>query len=286
VRHVADQRVVAVLGVGVIPPDTPILRADDLGVLRGDGIFETMHVRAGVAWLLAEHLARMARSAARMQLELPPRDALEALVGEALAHWPVELEGALRVICTRGLESGKGGVTVFVTVSAVGDTFAAARHEGISVVTASLGLPADLRQKAPWLLGGAKTLSYAVNMASQRWAHAAGADDVLWVSTDGYALEAPTSTLVWLREGTLFTVPAERTGILAGTTARWLLDHADDLGWATGQEMVTPLALAGMDGAWLTSSVRGLAAIRQLDSAGLPTSPETTARIRTLLGYP
>ena len=277
---------VAVLGVGVIPPDTPILRADDLGVLRGDGIFETMHVRAGAAWLLAEHLARMARSAARMQLELPPRDALEALAGEALAHWPVEVEGALRVVCTRGLESGKGGVTVFVTVSAVGDTFVAARHEGISVVTASLGLPADLRRDAPWLLGGAKTLSYAVNMASQRWAHATGADDVLWVSTDGYALEAPTSTLVWLRDGTLFTVPAERTGILAGTTARWLLDHAGDLGWATGEEMVTPPALAGMDGAWLTSSVRGLAAIRRLDGAGLTTSAETTARIRTLLGYP
>jgi 4-amino-4-deoxychorismate lyase len=208
-----------------------------------------MHVRAGVAWLLAEHLARMARSAARMQLELPPRDALEALAGEALAHWPVEVEGALRVVCTRGLESGNGGVTVFVTVSAIGDAFAAARHEGISVITASLGLPADLRRDAPWLLGGA-------------------------------------STLVWLRDGTLFTVPAERTGILAGTTARWLLDHAGDLGWATGEEMVSPPALAGMDGAWLTSSVRGLAAIRQLDGAGLPTSPETTARIRTLLGYP
>ena len=67
------------------------------------------------------------------------------------------------------------------------------------MVTASLGLPAELRGDAPWLLGGAKTLSYAVNMASQRWAQPAGADDVLWVSTDGYALEAPTSTLVWLR---------------------------------------------------------------------------------------
>ena len=52
----------AVLGRGVVPADTPILRADDLGALRGDGIFETMHVRRGHAWLLDEHLARMARS--------------------------------------------------------------------------------------------------------------------------------------------------------------------------------------------------------------------------------
>ena len=51
--------------------------------------------------------------------------------------------------------------------------------------------PPRLRQDAPWLLGGAKTLSYAVNMASQRWAQSIGAQDVLWVSADGFALEAP-----------------------------------------------------------------------------------------------
>jgi len=32
--------VVAVLGQGRVSADTPILRADDLGVLRGDGVFD------------------------------------------------------------------------------------------------------------------------------------------------------------------------------------------------------------------------------------------------------
>ena len=59
-------RVVAVLGRGVVPAETLVLRADDLGVLRGDGIFETMHVRGGRVWLLDEHLARMAASASRV----------------------------------------------------------------------------------------------------------------------------------------------------------------------------------------------------------------------------
>src|SRR5690606_21146795 len=205
---VADLRVVAVLGTGVVPADTPILRADDLGILRGDGIFETMHIRAGQAWLLDEHLSRMVGSAGRMQLALPPMAELRELVDQTLAGWPPDLEGALRVICTRGAENGDGRVTVFATASAIGDTFRRARHEGIRVLTAALGVPSTLRPASPWLLGGAKTLSYAVNMASQRWALAEGADDVLWVSADGYALEAPTATLVWLRGGTLYTVPA------------------------------------------------------------------------------
>src|SRR5256885_16920390 len=76
-------RVVAVLGRGVVPAETPILRADDLGALRGDGIFETMHVRAGRPWLVDEHLTRMARSAARLELPMTARPAMAELVVQA-----------------------------------------------------------------------------------------------------------------------------------------------------------------------------------------------------------
>ena len=280
-----EMRVVAVLGTGVVAPDTPILRADDLGALRGDGIFETMHVRAGSPWLLDEHLARMAGSAATMQLTLPAEAQLRDLARQAVAAWPAHVEGALRIICTRGAEAGSP-VTVFATVGPVGPAIRRARQEGIAVLTATQGFPADLRSSAPWLLGGAKTLSYAVNMACLRWAVAAGADDVLWTSTDGYALEAPTSTLVWLEGTTLWTVPAAKTGILAGVTARWLLAHAGELGWRTDERLATPEEIAAADGAWLTSSVRGVAGIRTLDGAALRTAPETTTQIRKLLGFP
>jgi len=281
------ERVVAVLGRGVVPAETPILRADDLGALRGDGIFETMHVRDGRAWLVDEHLSRMARSAVLMELALPPRDELIALTDQALARWPSGEEGALRLVCTRGPEGRLGSAaTVFATISGVTAGMIRSRREGLSVLTASLGFAAESRRTAPWLLGGAKTLSYAVNMASIRWAQSLGVDDVLWVSADGFALEAPTSTLVWLDGTTLCTVPVEPTGILAGTTARWLLDHADALGWTTSQHMVKAADLLRMDGAWLTSSVRGVAAIRELDGRPLPSTPELTGKIRELLGYP
>ncbi len=275
---------VVVPGKGVIPADTPILTADDLGVLRGDGVFETMHVRDGQPWQLDEHLARMARSAARLELALPPRPELMELARQACAEWPEEVEGALRLVCTRGSESG-GPVTLFATLAPISAAAIRARREGITVVTATLGFAAEVRTPAPWLLGGVKSLSYAVNMASQRWAAAQGADDVLWVSADGYALEAPTSSLVWLSGDTLCTVPAEPTGILAGTTVQYLMDHADRLDWRPAERMVTPAELATVDGVWLVSSVRGVAAIRQLDSVQLPPAEAYTAQLRSLLGY-
>ena len=275
--------VVAVLGKGRVPADTPILRADDLGVLRGDGVFETIHVRGGKPWLLDEHLARMARSAARLELDLPDRGAMAELAATAYQGWPGEVEGALRLVCTRGAEGG-GPATVFATLSPIAPTVRAARRDGVVVATAALGVAATARAEAPWLLGGVKALSYAVNMASQRWAYARRLDDVLWVSSDGYALEAPTSTLVWLAGEALCTVPVE-TGVLPGTTVRWLFDHAAALGLDTAERMVRPAELVTAGGAWLASSVRGVVPIRELDGLALPASPHTPA-IQQLLGHP
>jgi 4-amino-4-deoxychorismate lyase len=276
--------VVAVLGAGVVPADTPILRADDLGALRGDGIFETLHVRGGHPWLLHEHLDRMAGSAAMLDLPLPARDELIALAAQACSAWDPAEEGALRLICTRGPEHSDAP-TVYATLSAIGAKQLRGRRDGIAVRTLPLGFAAEGRFNVPGLLAGAKTLSYAINMACLRWAAANGADDVLWVSTEGYALEAPTATLVWLADGVLYTVPAGRTGILAGTTAAYLLKQAGELGWTAAEKMVRPAELQTAEGVWLTSSVRGAAEIRSLDGIPLGPSPEG-ARVRKILGYP
>jgi 4-amino-4-deoxychorismate lyase len=265
---------------GVLPADTAVLRADDRGVLNGDGVFETLHVRYGVPWLLDAHLDRMARSAALLDLDLPPREALADLALRAGAEAGGDDESALRLICTRGPQGGP--VTYWATLSPVPPGAVRERRDGVRVRTASLGVTATGRTGLPWLLTGAKSLSYATNLAARRWAAANDADDVLWTSTDGYALEAPTANLVWLAGDTLCTVPAADTGILPGTTAEHLLAVS---GWRSAERMVTPHELTTTDGVWLTSSLRGLAVVRTLDGTELPPSPHTGA-LHAVLGHP
>lgn len=267
------KRIVVFPGSGVVSPGTPVLRADDAGVLYGDGVFETVHVRDGSPWLLDEHLDRMSHSAALLALPLPD---LRPLALQACDAWD-EPEGGLRLICTRG--PADGPPTCYATITGVPAATLRERRDGVRVVTAGLGIAVG--QRPPWSLSAAKSLSYAANLAARRWAAAQGADDVLWTSLEGYALEAPTANVVWLKDGVLYTVPAGQTGILPGVTAAELRARA---GLPTAERLITVPELAAADGIWLSSSLRGLAEVRVLDGVTRPASG-WTARMHAVLGF-
>jgi 4-amino-4-deoxychorismate lyase len=212
---------VAVLGDGVVDSDTPVVRADDLGVLRGDGCFEGCRVRTGADGTstvdkLDAHLARMGRSAAALGIAFAPADWRE-LVGEACAAWSGAAPGeaGMKLVLTRG-PLGTGSATGFLAITPLPGDYPRQRREGLRVVTLCRGVSADAFAPAPWLLGGVKTLSYAVNMAAQREADRRGADDALFVSAEGIVLEAPTGSVVWSRGRGGGKNTARRHGVVTG----------------------------------------------------------------------
>jgi 4-amino-4-deoxychorismate lyase len=282
-RRVDGVRSVAVWRGGVavpVPGLEPVVTAFDAGLVRGDGVFESVAVVDGGTPHLAAHLTRLARSAALMELADPGETAWRALVSCVLEGWPAEAEGACRLILTRGPGTGSPP-TALAQLAPVPADVLRQRLDGIAVLSLGLGVPAGFRAQAPWLLGGAKTLSYAVNMAALRRAHAAGADDVVFTSLEGRLLEGPTSTVVWAASGRLHTPPLE-TGILAGTTMARLFERAREDGWPTAVTAGTVADLHAADAVWLVSGIRGAATVHTLDGvargdAGL------TSRVAELL---
>lgn len=198
------------------------------------------------------------------------------LLDDLAAGWPAEVEGALRLVCTRGPEGG-GLPTVYATLAEVPAAARRLRRAGVTVATLPLGVPATARAELSWLPTGIKSISYAANSAARRRAARSGVDDVLWVSTDDYVLEAPSANVVWLDGDTLCAVPPASTGILPGTTCGWLLAHAAEVGLGQAERMVTPAGLHAAAGIWLTSSLRGLVEVRSLDGATRPPAPHTPA---------
>jgi 4-amino-4-deoxychorismate lyase len=282
---VSDERVVALWrdgGAVVVPADEPVLSAFDLGLVRGDGVFETVAVSGGGTPHLEAHLARLERSARLMELADPGRAAWQALVDALLARWSPPVEGAMRLLLTRGLGVGLPTTALGVLAPVPAETVRQ-RTEGIAVVTLGLGVPADYRATAPWLLGGAKTLSYAVNMAALRHAATQGADDVIFTSLEGQVLEGPTSTVVWSADGVLHTPPPE-TGILPGTTMARLFARAAEAGRPTAVTPGTVADLQAADAVWLVSGVRAAATVHTLDGVARGDAGQS-AGIRELLAH-
>jgi len=160
--------------------------------------------------------------------------------------------------------------------------YASARHEGIAVVTLDRGYRHDVEQTSPWLLAGAKTLSYAINRSVLREAARRGADDVIFVSSDGFVLEGPTSTVLFRRGNSLIT-PGTGLGILEGTTQGDLFGWAEGLGMQTGFELLTPAELVKTDALWLVSSGRQAAPIRLIDGVGHEIDRELTLEMNAYL---
>ncbi|MFC7404682.1 aminodeoxychorismate lyase [Georgenia alba] len=255
----------------------PAVTVLDLGITRGDGVFETVGVVGGRPQALQAHLRRLQRSAT--MLDLPELDlgAVEDAVRLAIERHDPGPFLLVKVVLTRGIEGGDGTPTAWAhAFEGSGSLDGSGR--GIKVVRLDRGYRSDVAQTSPWLLQGAKTVSYAVNMAALREAARRGADDVIFVSSDGYVLEAPRSTVV-LRRGEVFITPRTDIGILAGTTQDDLFSILTETGRTTEYRLVRQEELDEADGLWLVSSGQQISPVVELDGRPLPRYPELDAEL-------
>jgi 4-amino-4-deoxychorismate lyase len=277
--------VVVTLDGDLHDPAAPLLFADDLAAVRGDGIFETLLVRDGLPCLLEAHLDRLTQSARMTELPAPDLPRWRAAVAAGVERWTADGggEGVLRLVYSRGREGGSRpsaapatSCTAFATIAQLPARVADARRKGVAALTLARGLAADGAPDMPWLLAGAKTLSYAVNMAALRHAERHGAGDVIFVSSDGYLLEGPRSTVVIATEldGNLaLLTPPPWYPILRGTTQQALFEVARNKGYDCDYRALSPADLVAAQGVWLVSSITLAARVHTLDGKLLRPAP-------------
>ncbi|HYU62114.1 MAG TPA: aminotransferase class IV [Solirubrobacterales bacterium] len=221
--------------------------ADD-GLLRGDGVFEMIRLYAGRPFALREHLDRLERSAAAIELPVD-RGAVEREVAALLDAFGDD-DAALRIVVTRG------GRRIAMT-EPLPEWAESAR---VATVTYT---PTEI-------LTGVKSTSYAANMQATRIAASKGADEAILVRPDGVVLEAPTSAVFWVSGGELRT-PALEVGILNSITRDRILAALDV---AEGEWDVDDLR--GAEEAFLASTTREVHPISAVDGTELPGAPERT----------
>jgi branched-chain amino acid aminotransferase len=253
----------------ILPADGPHLSVFDRGFQLGDGIFETLRVRGARATELAEHIARLRSSAAGLDIDLP--EDLDEVLGVGIADLLVAngLDGpagdaSVRITVSRGAYRGRGllppdetvAATIAIQAWPVVAPPAGHLERGLRLVASTV------RRDPANPLATLKTTSRADYVYARLEARRAGADDALFLTTDGHLSEGTTANIFLVRRGAddveELATPSLDCAILPGTTRSWLLVWAARTGLRPVEGWLSKADLASADEAFLSSSVAGV----------------------------
>lgn len=237
--------------------DSPVVPADDRGLLYGDGLFETILVANGRALWLSAHLARFRRSARALGFPGPDRLAQAgARAARDLLKTNSAGRAALRITWTRG--SGAGGFAPPASSRVVARLapLPAKRPAGVRAIHYP-----DLHAGS---MAAHKTCSAMIYVEAARRARAAGADEALLSDGQGGVAEATAANLFAVIDGVLVTPPA-RLPLLPGITRAWVIHQAAAMRLRFRERALRAEDLARAEEAFLTGSLAGVVPLFTLD---------------------
>lgn len=249
-----------------LDPEQATISVFDRGFLYGDSVYETLRTVGPEHVLeLQAHLDRLERSAQGIAMEkFPARSELLAALEQSLAA-ANNPASRIRIVVTRGTgpisidirKSSDPLVVIFVEPLQLPSM--ADYERGISACL----VHADASQAGK---AGLKTGNYLPNIMALRRAIARRGQDAILCNAEGKVTEGATSNIFLVDEGQLIT-PGLAVGLLPGITRSMVISLARQLDLPLKIQEVEPEQLRRAREIFLTSSVRGLMPVTQLDEA-------------------
>ncbi len=238
-----------------VHPNEATISINDIAVLRGYSVFESLRTYNRRPFHLDEHLMRLYRSAILIEMEIPWSSAqIAGIVREIIAR-NMYRHATIRLLITGGesedgiLPSGKPTLAVLITP--LGERDMEQFAKGCWLITTSL------QRVSP----EAKTANYVAAVRALKEAMRRGAADALFVNEQGHVLEATRSNFCIFRGDTLIT---PREGILIGITRNVVLELARGR-FVVEERPILLEELAMADEAFLTSSSKEITPVVQID---------------------
>jgi branched-chain amino acid aminotransferase len=251
----------------------------DRGLLLADGLFETLVVTNGRAFMLDAHLERLLAGAAALNIPVDGEH-LRRPVNELAAALPQG--GVIRLTLTRG--AGPRGLrphvlpkpTVFATASGPWSPSPMAGEVRLAT--------ARIRRNPHSPTSRYKTLAYLDNVLALQEALDQGADDALLLATGGQVACTSAGNIFVIQGQSLLTPPLD-DGVLPGITRALVLNAlAPELGLTPQEVSLSKEGLFQADGVFLTNSVALVTHVVELDNTLVARRErETVERIRSKL---
>jgi len=238
-----------------VPAVAATVGVNDLGLVRGYGVFEVLRTYGITPFRLPEHLARLQRSASQIDLTLPWSSAELTQIVYATLAYNDPTDVTIRIIVTGGTSAGflmpDSAPSLLVMLAPVKPYPEHDFAEGARLITI------DLARFMPTV----KSINYISAIMGQQRARRAGAIEALYCTAAGAITECTTSNFFVFHGDRLCTPDVD---ILLGITRAVALEIASDL----FEVEIRPLhyaELATADEAFITSTTKEIMPIIGVD---------------------
>jgi D-alanine transaminase len=244
-----------------------MVHVEDRGFQFADSVYEVMRTYDGNLFAAAEHMARLFRSLAAIELE--HNFTAKELIGIAeeaifIAGFP---EAMVYLQVTRGTAKRHRGVparcgpTVVMTVRELHHPPQSQWEDGLSCVT----VPNNR-----WDRCDIKTVALLANVLAYHTAQKAGASDAIFIGADGLVAEATAGNIFVVAHGELRT-PQKSPRLLSGITRGKLLEAALAAGIPSVEQPVTKADLLAADEVFISSTTNEVAPVTVVDGQKIGT---------------
>lgn len=248
----------------IVPGSEAKISIFDLSVCRGYATFDFMRTYGKRPFRLRDHLERFEQSAKTLDLPLPlSRDQIARIIDQLLerASYP---EANIKIFLTGGTSSDQympeDKPTFFALVYPVKEAPKQIYFEGVKLTTK--------RYERPYPT--CKSIHYLTSIAALRRAQKESAYDILFVGSEDQVLEAGLANFFGVKQGVVVT---SKKGILAGITRQVVLELLQERKIPFEIRTVIHQEIQTFDGAFITSSGRGVIPVTQIDQKRLKMHP-------------
>ena len=237
----------------------------DHGLLYGDGVFEGIRVYNSKVFELEAHIRRLYDSAKAIRLEIPmSRSELISAVEKTVEANGV-IDGYIRLLVTRGV--GTLGLNPFVCENSrliiIADNIQLYPEElyekGMKVISAT-----TVRNHPLAIPPQVKSMNYLNNILAKIEALDYEVPEAIMYNHEGYVAEATGDNVFIVRDGVIYTPPAE-AGSLEGITRGVVIKLARKEGLEVVEKNLTRFDLYVCDEFFLTGTAAEVIGIVEID---------------------
>ena len=242
-----------------VAADQAALGLNDLGIVRGYGVFDLLRTYDGKLFKLHEHVLRLERSAALIGLELPWSTAEIEAIARATYMRNAIANATIRIIVTGGAADDfmtpQQRPTLIVMVNPIVIPAPEQQSHGVKVITTRIER----------MMPTVKSLNYITAIMAMQAARRVGAVEAIYRTADDRITEGTRANFFIFRDNRLIT---PQTDVLGGITRDVVLEIAGD----DFEVVEAPLFyadLATCDEAFLTSSTKEILPVTQIDDISI-----------------